>query len=201
MYPRNAEDKVLGGLSPPAGKHSIDTLNDKAFGKEIEKYRTQLYWRAYELTRSYDDAQDLVQDTLARAYEKRNLFIPQQDNSFLLWAKSIMFNLFVNNYRQTQHRGIPESLDAILERNERELPDNGRPDTEQTAFDRITCEKIRAAIGILPNEYRAVVRLADLEESSYQEIADQLGIPIGTVRSRVSRGREIVRNAKGVREP
>jgi RNA polymerase sigma-70 factor (ECF subfamily) len=142
--------------------------------------RLRRYARA--LTGSREAADDLTQDTLERAWLKRDLW--QAGTSLRAWLFAVMHGVFVNGIRR--HRAT-ESLDA--------LPDGGsaRADATAAAESAVAVRDLRAALQRLTEEQRQVVLLVGLEQLSYAEAAAVLGVPIGTVMSRLSRGRERLR--------
>lgn len=156
----------------------------------ILPHADSLYGPAYQLTRSASDAEDLVQDTMLRAYDRFGSF--RADGSPRAWLHTIMRNLFINTYRKRTREPHQISFDALEE------PGTLRPtiaSPERVVLSRMEGAALLRAVSGLPDEYRAVVVLADVEGLSYQEIADRLRIPVGTVRSRLSRGRKRVQRA------
>jgi RNA polymerase sigma-70 factor, ECF subfamily len=131
-------------------------------------------------------ADDLVQDALARAWEKRALWKAGSD--LRAWLFTIMHNVHVNQLATTRREAGNVSLDAEDDRGAAwQVPARGNP------FDRIELLELVAQLGRLPVEQREVLLLAAVEEMPYDEIAGALGIPIGTVMSRLSRAREKLR--------
>ena len=124
-------------------------------------------------------ADDLVQDTLERAWVKLHLW--QRGSDLRAWMFSIMHNLFVNQVRKSQLHMVELDDDAL------EVP------VRATQEDSLHMRDLASALGQLPAEYREVVLLVGLEQMSYEEVAQVLGIPLGTVMSRLSRGRERLR--------
>jgi len=131
-------------------------------------------------------ADDLVQDALARAWEKRALWKAGSD--LRAWLFTLMHNVFVNQLALARREAGNVSLDAEEGRGAAwQVPARGNP------FDRIELQELVAQMGRLPVEQREVLLLAAVEEMPYEEIAAALGIPIGTVMSRLSRAREKLR--------
>ncbi|UCG96011.1 MAG: RNA polymerase sigma factor [Burkholderiales bacterium] len=149
---------------------------------ELEALIPRLRRFARALTGSREAADDLTQDTLERAWAKRELW--QAGTNLRAWLFAVMHSVFVNGTRRW--RPI-ESLDA-LPGAAFERPDHGA--SVETA---IVVRELREALLGLPDEQRQVVLLVGLEEFSYAEAAEVLGVPIGTVMSRLSRGRERLR--------
>lgn len=146
---------------------------------EAQIPRLRRYARA--LTGDLSRADDLVQDTLERAWGKLNLW--RQDSDIRAWMFTIMHNLFINQIRQNPnpHAFVPIEDEAL------EIP------VRATQNDGLEMQDLMAAIHRLPEEFREVVLLVGLEQLRYEEVAQVLGVPIGTVMSRLSRGRERLR--------
>jgi RNA polymerase sigma-70 factor (ECF subfamily) len=139
--------------------------------------RLRRYARA--LTADRASADDLVQDTLERAWGK--LYMWRRGSDLRAWMFSIMHNTFINHIRKNQVPTVSMDEDAL------EVP------TRATQIDALDMRDLASAIAKLPCEYREVVLLIGLEQMSYEEVAQVLGIPMGTVMSRLSRGRERLR--------
>jgi len=138
------------------------------------------------LTGDLHRADDLVQDTLARAWEKRRLW--QAGSDLRAWLFTIMHNVHVNQYSMRQREFAQASLDAD------EGPAAGwEIPVRATQSDRVELAEVLAQVGRLPVEQREVLILAAVEELRYEEIAEVLGVPIGTVMSRLSRARDKLR--------
>ncbi len=138
------------------------------------------------LTGDINRADDLVQDTLARAWEKRRLWHAGTD--LRAWLFTIMHNVHVNQYSMRQREFAQASLDAD------EGPAAGwEIPVRATQSDRVELAEVLAQVGRLPAEQREVLMLAAVEELRYEEIAEVLGVPIGTVMSRLSRARDKLR--------
>lgn len=151
-------------------------LSNAAIEEQIPRLRR--YARA--LTGNRDSADDLVQDTLERALGRSALFRP--GGNARAWLFTIMHNLFVNHVRSAANRNTVAYDDAARE-----------PVIEDGAPDGLALRDIERALGLLPNDQREVVLLVGLEELSYAETARIIGVPVGTVMSRLSRGRERLR--------
>ena len=135
---------------------------------------------ATALTRDQGRAEDLLQDTLERAYRKWHLWTP--GGSLRAWLFSIMHNVYMNQLARESRRPIAVSLDEAMHESS-----NGPSDTQHATRDLLN------ALAKLPDEQREVVLLVCLEDMKYEEVAYVLRIPIGTVRSRLARGRERLR--------
>ena len=164
------------------------TFADQAMG-----YMDQLYSAARRMTRNAADAEDLVQETYLRAYRGFGNF--QQGTNLRAWLFRILTNAFINSYRSKQRK--PRSVDLAgvedLYLHQRLGGDTRAAlgaSAEDVLMEQITESEIVAALESLPEEYRITVLLADVEGFAYKEIAEILDIPMGTVMSRLHRGRK-----------
>jgi RNA polymerase sigma-70 factor (ECF subfamily) len=153
---------------------------------EREIPRLRRYARA--LTRATDRADDLVQDTLVRALTKGHLWQPGTD--IRAWLFTIMHNQYVNTVRREMHRAATIDIEQVTS--------TLVAATDPTSSLQL-CELDRA-LARLPDEQREVILLVGLEGMAYESAAQILGVPIGTVRSRLSRGRETLRQLMGRQE-
>ncbi len=153
-----------------------------------------LYRSAMRMTRNEADAEDLVQDALLRAYQFYDQF--QQGTNFRAWLFKILTNTFINQYRrrvrEPETLSYDESEDFILYNRLVESDEGEMGNPETVVLRKLQHEQVLAAIDRLPYDYRMVVTLADVEGLSYKEVADILGCPIGTVRSRLNRARHML---------
>lgn len=156
------------------------------FESEALQHLDALYGFALKLTRAPDDAEDLVSETVLRAFERWHQF--RAGTNSRAWLFTILYHAFVSRRRRAAAREAPP-----LEREDgRLLEAVGEADPEGRFYDSFVDEEITRAIDDLPEEYRVVVTLSDLHELRYAEIADVVGIPEGTVKSRLFRGRRIL---------
>lgn len=158
-----------------------------AFERQAEKVFPSVYGTALRLTRSKEDAEDLSQEAIVRAYEAFDRF---DGSNFKAWMLRIVTNLYINRYRQKRRGPQFASLEDenVLE------PVGDELDTpDRILFDGVLGAEVEAALGKVPEDFRLTVVLSDLEGMSYQEVADVTGVPIGTVRSRLARGRAMLR--------
>ncbi len=172
----------------------------RAFEAEMVPHLDALYRAALSMTRNAGDADDLVQDTFVRAYQFYDQF--QGGTNGRAWLFRILTNLYINSYRKRTREPERVSYDEMEEfflynrlADAQSSGLSGGMSPEQTILQKVQMEAIREAVEKLPDEYRDTVILADLNDLSYQEVADALEIPIGTVRSRLSRGRRLVQKA------
>jgi len=136
---------------------------------------------AFALVRKPQDAEDLVHDTLVRALDKLHT---RRHGEVRPWLFAIMHNLFVSQIRRSRLRSRSESLDEVSDT---------APSLPGGQEERLRCRDMVEALRCLPLEQRTVVLLVSVEGMSYAEVSRVLGIPIGTVMSRLSRGRERLR--------
>lgn len=163
------------------------------FETDALRHMDALYGTALRLTRSDADAQDLVQETFLRAYRFYDRFEP--GSNMKAWLFKIQYNAFVNRYRRgSLERSIMETLtespnaDSVMS----SATMRSLVDPVSEAVRPLVASEIERALATLPEEYRAMIMLADVEELSYKEIADVIGCPIGTVMSRLHRARRLM---------
>jgi len=175
----------------------IDTPQDVAlFESEALPHLDALYRTARRLTRNDQAAEDLVQDALERAYTHYDRFQP--GTNMRAWLFRILSNLAISQYRRRSTAPTIESLDEGEEfslYDQLQAGSDAESDVESRVLDMLGEESIRAAIEALPMEFRMVVLLADVEGFAYKEIAEILGIPRGTVMSRLFRGRRLLQRS------
>ncbi|PYQ62085.1 MAG: RNA polymerase subunit sigma-24 [Acidobacteria bacterium] len=148
------------------------------FEKAAMPYVDSLYNTAYRMTRNSEDAEDLVQETYLKAYKYYDKF--EEGTNFKAWLFKIMKNTFINNYRKKKLTPHKIDFSEIEESYEREI------------FQDMMDEDVKRALDSLPHDYKMVVLLADIEGFSYKEIAEILDCPVGTVMSRLYRGRKML---------
>lgn len=142
-----------------------------------------LHSAAVRMTRHHQDAEDLVQETCLRAY--RFLDRLGDESRCRAWLFRILTNTFINIYRKAQR--TPETV--ALEEDDVKAAASG----EEVSLEAVLDDELKAALDALPDDYRVAVLMADVEEFSYEEIAEILECPIGTVRSRIHRARGLLR--------
>jgi RNA polymerase sigma-70 factor, ECF subfamily len=171
-------------------------MNRRPLAADLEKealpHLSALYAAALRMTRNEKDAEDLVQDTLLRAYRFFDTF--QAGTNCKAWLFRILTNVFCNNYREREREHVvmteAESSPANLEQFVGGGTD-GR-DVETALLGRMVSADVEKALAAVPSDFRMAVILADLEDFSYKEIAEIMDCPAGTVMSRLFRGRKIL---------
>ena len=172
-----------------------DVTRDE-FERLAMKHVDPLYSAALRLTKNERDAEDLVQDTFLRAYRFFEKF--ERGTNIKAWLFKILTNTFINRYRRSvKERTIVEGSerDAVHERFISREATEYAANPEQFFFDRLLSDDVLRAVDSLPIDFRMVVILADLQEFSYKEIAEILDVPVGTVMSRLYRGRRLLQKA------
>lgn len=171
---------------------------ERRFTRDALPYLDQLYGAAMKMTRNPQDAQDLVQETFTKAFASFATFT--EGTNLKAWLYRILTNSYINIYRKRQREPY---LDAVEELEDWQM--GGAESTtalssrsaEAEAIDRTPAGIVTDALNALPEDFRMVVYLADVEGFSYQEIADIIERPIGTVMSRLHRGRARLRQSLG----
>ena len=163
----------------------------EAFVADAMQYAPQLYSAAMRMTRNPSDAEDLVQETYLRGYRSYATF--EEGTNLRAWLFRILTNTFINTYRAKQRRPQESDLgdleDLYMYKRISGLDPTTRS-AEDQLFDLFTDDEVKSALEELPDIFRIPVLLADVEDFSYKEIAEMLDIPIGTVMSRLHRGRK-----------
>ena len=163
---------------------------EKQLRIELYDYLDGLYGYAMVLSRNWTDAEDLVQETCLRAL--RGMQHLRSDESAKAWLFTILRNVWLNQLRQ--RRSAPEIVDLDSPAGRANEPDDQSQDPHTDYINKLEREQVRFAIQKLPVEYREIIILREYEELSYQEIADLLNCPIGTVMSRLARARSRLRD-------
>ena len=168
------------------------------FERDAMQYAGQLYSAALRMTRNRADAEDVVQETYLKAYRAYDSF--QEGTNLKAWLYRILTNTYINRYRKKIRRpaevDLEEVQDLYLYRRigSADSPDSARS-AEDEVLESLVDTDIKSAVEALPEHFRLPVLLADVEGFSYKEIADIMEIPIGTVMSRLHRGRKALQKS------
>ena len=194
---------IASSVVTPSQQTSADALETRTelearFTRDALPYLDQLYGAAMKMTRNPQDAQDLVQETFAKAFAAFASFT--EGTNLKAWLYRILTNSYINTYRKKQREpylgAVDELEDWQLGGAESTTASSSRS-AEAEAIDRTPSTVVTDALNALPEDFRMVVYLADVEGFSYQEIADIVERPIGTVMSRLHRGRARLRQSLG----
>ena len=172
--------------------------DQERFVDDALAFMPSLYTAAMRMTRNPSDAEDLVQETYLKAYRAYGGF--EVGTNLKAWLYRILTNTFINSYRAKKRR--PEEADVedvedlyLYRRLSGDQPTGLGRSAEDVALDRFTDDDVKSAIESLPDSFRIAVLLADVEGFSYKEIAEITDVPIGTVMSRIHRGRKALQKA------
>lgn len=170
----------------------VKAHKDKIFEKEFLPHTDALYNFAYHLVYNEEDTNDLVQETFLKAYRFIDSY--QQGTNAKAWLFKILKNAFINDYRKKVKQPAKVDYDKLFDYKETEDESYVEyVDLRQEVFQGLIGDEVTRAINELPVDFKTVILLCDVEEFSYEEIAKIVDIPIGTVRSRLHRARNILK--------
>jgi RNA polymerase sigma-70 factor (ECF subfamily) len=174
---------------------SSDTPAERSFEEQALPFMDQLYAAALRMTRNPSDAQDLVQETFVKAFAAWAQF--HQGTNLKAWLYRILTNTFINNYRKKQREPYQTPIEDLEDwqlGGAESTTARAARSAEAEAIDHLPDSDVKNALQAIPEDFRMAVYFADVEGFSYQEIADIMKTPIGTVMSRLHRGRRMLRD-------
>lgn len=192
-----AEQPVAPGTDAAPGDETVGEELSGAFEQQALSHMDALYRTALRMTRNPQDAEDLVQETYLKAFRFAASY--RRDTNLRAWLFKILSTSAINRYTKAAHTPPSDSLDTTdettLYQGLKALGGRFEQGAEDEALSKLVGDEVRRALDALPAQFRMAVLLADVEGFSYREIADITGVRIGTVMSRISRGRKLLQKA------
>ena len=192
LSPMSKDEVKLDGVTTDEATTKRDLFEEQAL-----PFMNQLYAAAMRMTRNPSDAADLVQETFVKAFQAFGQF--QQGTNLKAWLYRIQTNTFINNYRKNQRNPYQGTIDELedwqLGGAESVTQSSSTRSAEAEAIDHLPDSAVKDALQSIPEDFRLAVYFADVEGFSYQEVADIMKTPVGTVMSRLHRGRRMLRES------
>lgn len=161
---------------------------EMAYNVLVQRYRNRIYHFVYRYTRNYQDSEDLTQDTLVRLYRCRLSY--KRIARFSTWLYTIAGNLMKSHYKKKQRMQAVSIYGQDAEGgNQPYDPADPQPCVDDSVHATILLERVEQALHEMPEEFSSLIILRDIQQKSYEEVVDISGLPMGTVKSRINRGR------------
>lgn len=188
--------EVVDGTQPDGSvmrTELSDAERSRLFEEQAMPLVDRLYGAAMRYTRNPADAEDLVQDAMVKAYRSFHQF--QQGTNLRAWLYRVLHTTFLSNYRKLQRRPQENLTEQFGDHDLYDVALGEAGSAETAVLDAITDDAVKDALADLPEQFRMAVYLADVEGFAYKEIAEIMGTPVGTVMSRIHRGRKGLQTA------
>lgn len=174
--------------------NELEIAKQNNFEIEALTHKDALYNYALKISQNVDDAQDLLQETYYKAYKNYHQF--EKGTNSKAWMFMILKNTFINNYRKLKKEPVKVDYDDIENIYDASGPENDKKNKlnnlNREAYNDLLDDELSSALSKLPSRMREVFLMCDLEGFTYEEIAEAVNIPIGTVRSRIHRARKLL---------